>query len=191
MLVRQYGVQAQARDVDEEATLASPEQETWDQALTALVHLRGAELKRYAYLLCGNGAEAEDLVQDALIRTFTFARRRDVTQVEQYVRKVMLNLYVDRARRRRLWQRLVPLVAAPAHQDAHEHSDLGQALDGLSARQRACVVLHYYADLPISEIGAQLGISGGSVKRHLHEARNRLAERLAAYPKEDGHASAR
>ena len=68
----------------------------WKQGLTTLVRLRGAELKRYAYLLCGDAGDAEDLVQDALVRTFTFARRSEVTQLEQYVRKVMLNLWVDR-----------------------------------------------------------------------------------------------
>lgn len=159
--------------VEEVAALAA-----WDQALTALVQLRGAELKRYGYLLCGDHAEAEDLVQDALVRTFTFSRRSEVTQVERYVRKVMLNLYLDWARRRRVWQRLVPLIATPANQDAHEHSDLRQALIQLSAPQWACVVLHYYLDLPISDISDQLGISAGSVKRHLHEARGRLADRL-------------
>jgi DNA-directed RNA polymerase specialized sigma24 family protein len=73
-----------------------------------------------------------------------------VSQVEQYVRKVMLNLFLDRARRRRVWQRLVPLVATPADQDAYEHSDLRQALMLLSARQRACVVLYYYLDTTTS-----------------------------------------
>jgi RNA polymerase sigma factor (sigma-70 family) len=169
--------------VEEVAALAA-----WDQALTALVQLRGAELKRYGYLLCGDRAEAEDLVQDALVRTFTFSRRCDVAQVEQYVRKVMLNLFLDRARRRQVWRRLVPLVATPAHQDAHQHSDLRRALVQLSARQRACVVLYYYLDLPISDISEQLGISAGSVKRHLYEARGRLADRLTNAT-EDGYAT--
>jgi RNA polymerase sigma-70 factor (sigma-E family) len=157
----------------------------WKQGLTTLVRLRGAELKRYAYLLCGDAGDAEDLVQDALVRTFTFARRAEVTQLEQYVRKVILNLWVDRTRRRRVWRRLMPLAATSAHQDAHEHSDLAQALRRLSARQRACVVLHYYVDLPVSEIATQLEISVGSVKRHLHDARSRLAEQLGVDPDPD------
>ena len=168
----------------------------WEQVLTTLVRLRGAELKRYGYLLCGDAGDAEDLVQDALVRTFTFARRSEVSQLEQYVRKVMLNLFLDRARRQRVWRRLMPLAATSAHQDAHEHSDLAQALRHLSARQRACVVLHYYVDLPVSEIATQLEISAGSVKRHLHDARGRLAEQLGvdldpAERWEDGHAAAR
>jgi RNA polymerase sigma-70 factor (sigma-E family) len=154
----------------------------WSHALTTLVEQRGAALKRYAYLLCGNPAEAEDLVQDALVRTFSMPRRSDVLQVEQYVRKVMLNLFLDRARRRRVWQRLMPLTAAPSQVDSHFdpdlRGDLRSALLTLSPRQRACVVLHYYVDLSVLEISEQLGLSPGSVKRHLHEARGRLAQRL-------------
>jgi RNA polymerase sigma factor (sigma-70 family) len=122
-----------------------------------------------------------------------------VLNLEPYVRKVLLNLFVDRARRRGRWRRLVPLLATPTHQDAHEHSDLADALSRLPARQRACVVLHYYADLPVSEISEQLGISTGTAKRHLHDARGRLSDQLgpsisvtsSTRPKEDGHAAAR
>lgn len=166
----------------------------WPQVLTTLVHQRGAALKRYGYLLCGDNAEAEDLVQDALVRTFTFGRAAEIAQAEQYVRKVMLNLFLDRVRRRKLWHRLMPLAATPEIKEAHEHaalrSDLHRALGHLSARQRACVVLHYYLDLPVTEISAALEISPGSVKRHLFEARGRLASQLRspANTAEDGYA---
>jgi RNA polymerase sigma factor (sigma-70 family) len=166
----------------------------WNQALAALIHLRGAALKRYGYLLCGDHAEAEDLLQDALVRTFAFARYSDVGQAEQYVRKVMLNLHLDRARRRRLWHRLMPLVAAPEHTISHEGTDLRQdlrdALMGLTARQRGCVVLHYYLDMSVLEISAQFGLRPGTVKRHLHEARGRLADYLKSpdHAPEDGYA---
>jgi len=116
----------------------------WDRVLTHLVQQRGAALMRYGYLLCGDSGEAEDLVQDALVRTFTSPRRHQVTQVEQYVRKIMLNLYLDRARRRRVWQRLLPLTAPPPQRDRHAEADLTSdvrtALLALSPRQRACVV---------------------------------------------------
>jgi DNA-directed RNA polymerase specialized sigma24 family protein len=72
----------------------------------------GTELKRYGYLLCRDRGEAEDLVQDALVRTFTFSLRSDVIQVEQCVHKVMLNLFLDQARHG-VWQRLVPLWRPP------------------------------------------------------------------------------
>jgi DNA-directed RNA polymerase specialized sigma24 family protein len=44
---------------------------SWDQTLGALVSERGAALKRHAFLLCGDDAQADDLVQEALVRAFT------------------------------------------------------------------------------------------------------------------------
>lgn len=167
----------------------------WDRTLTELVQVRGAALKRYGYLLCGDDGEAEDLVQDALVRTFTFAQRSDVVQVERYVRKVMLNVFLDRVRRRRKWERLLPLAAAPPQKNDHEGADLRRdlwrALLELSPRQRACVVLHYYLDMPVQEISDVLELSLGTVKRHLSVARARLADHLRSetYSTEDGHAT--
>jgi RNA polymerase sigma-70 factor (sigma-E family) len=167
----------------------------WDRELTDLVQQRGAALKRYGYLLCGDSGEAEDLVQEALVRTFTSSRRLQVTQVEQYVRKIMLNLYLDRARRRKVWQRLLPLTAPQPQPDQHAEADLSSdvrtALLELSPRQRACVVLHYYLDLPVPECADTLGLSVGAVKRYLYESRSRLAERLVSPnpATEDGYAA--
>jgi RNA polymerase sigma factor (sigma-70 family) len=168
----------------------------WERALTELVQQRGTVLKRYGFLLCGDDADAEDLVQDALIRTFSSARQADIAQLEGYVRKVMLNLYLDRDRRRRIFQRLLPLTVPPTPPDRHAESDargdLRRALHRLSPRQRACVVLHYYLDLPIPDCADALRVSPGAVKRYLHESRARLAEHLgapAARAQEDGYAA--
>ncbi len=52
-------------------------------------------------------------------------------------------------------------------------------LDDLSPRQRACVVLRYYQDLPIAQVASALGVAEGTVKRYLSEAMTRLAARLS------------
>jgi RNA polymerase sigma factor (sigma-70 family) len=138
--------------------------------LASLVQLRGAALKGYGYLLCGDDGEAEDLMQDALIRAFATSRQSDIVHAERYVRKVMLNLYLDRVRRRQVWKRLLPLAVASTapqrdqHGDTDLRGDLHRALLELSPRQRACVVLHYYLDLTVLEISENLGLSGPSRK---------------------------
>ncbi|MGC4768940.1 RNA polymerase sigma factor [Micromonospora sp. DT44] len=152
----------------------------WEQALADLVDARGAALKRYAYLLCGNDSDAEDLVQDALVRAFTRPRRDNVENSEQYVRKVVVNLYLDRIRRREVWRRVMPFALAPDRVEdgsraADARHDLRAALLELTPQQRACVVLYYHVDLPIPEIAAQLGCGAGTVKRHLYDGRRRLA----------------
>ena len=53
------------------------------------------------------------------------------------------------------------------------------AMNGLSSQQRACVVLRYYQDLPLTQVASELGLAEGTVKRYLSEAMTRLAGRLS------------
>ncbi|WTW94261.1 SigE family RNA polymerase sigma factor [Streptomycetaceae bacterium NBC_01309] len=157
--------------------------ERW-QAVDALVAARGSALKRYAYLLCGDAHTADDLVQEALIRTFARKRRLpdDPSELEHYVRRVLVNLVIDQGRRLTLWRGLVPRIAeradvADVAEDICERAALGDVLAQLPTRQRVCVVLHYYEDLPLAEIADAMGCSLGTVKSQLHEARKGLALR--------------
>jgi len=159
--------------------------DSWKQTLADLASERGAALKRHAFLLCGDDAQAEDLVQDALVRAFARPLRAPRPGgAEAYVRVIMVNLFIDGARRRTRWRRAVPLLARaevacdPADQVA-SHDALLAALHELSPRQRACVVLRYYEDLPVAEVAAALGVGEGTVKRYLSEAMTRLAARLS------------
>lgn len=154
----------------------------WEAAFKELLAVRGSALRSYAYLLTGESAAAADLVQDALLRVFTRLRvRGDVEQLEGYVRRAMLNQYVDGRRRASLWRaKRHLLVDPPAHHD-EDHAvadEVRQALAVLSPKQRACVVLRYYEDLPVLEIAEQLGCAEGTVKRHLADARTKLAAQL-------------
>jgi RNA polymerase sigma factor (sigma-70 family) len=128
-------------------------------------------------------------VQDALVRAFgrpLRAPRPDAA--EAYVREIMVNLFIDGARRQSRWRRAVPLLrSAGAADDVAEQvvnrDALLTALSDLSPRQRACVV-RYYHDLPVAQVAAALGVGEGSVKRYLSEAMTRLAARLS--PAENG-----
>jgi RNA polymerase sigma factor (sigma-70 family) len=154
----------------------------WEAAFGELLQARGSALRSYAYLLTGDTATASDLVQDALLRVFSRLRvGSDVAQLEGYVRRAILNQYVDGRRRAKLWrQSRHLLVYPPVHVDTDVTiaDEIRQALSTLSPKQRACVVLRYYEDLTVLDIAEQLGCAEGTVKRHLADARAKLATQL-------------
>jgi RNA polymerase sigma-70 factor (sigma-E family) len=151
-----------------------------DEIVAELVATRGRALTGYAYLLCGNAADAEDLVQDALVKTF--ARRRaglEMDSAEAYVRRTILTLYLDGWRRRGRWATRRHLAVAPSSVEGPEDGtgsriDLVAALRGLPPQQRACVVLRFYEDLTVAEIAHHLAVSEGAVKRYLSLGVHRL-----------------
>ena len=154
----------------------------WEKVVVALVADRGDSLTRYARLLCGSTDDAADLVQDALVKTF--ARLGDgftVPKAEAYVRRTILTVYLDRARRRTRWRRIAHLTVEPhavSASDPSDRLDLWVELRRLSPRERACVVLRYYEDLAVADIAAELGISDGAVKRYLSDGLAKLSVAL-------------
>lgn len=173
----------QAEAAKENATTVAPSP-TWEQVVVQLVAERGAALERYAFLLCGNADDAADLVQDALVKTFGRLRNGfTVSSAEAYVRKAVLNTYLDRGRRRSRWRRIAHLEVAPEQLDSATPSDLRidlhSRLNDLFPRERACVVLRYYEDLKVDDVAQQLGISAGAVKRYLSDALAKLAVSLS------------
>lgn len=154
----------------------------WERAFRELLATRGGALRSYAYVLTGDSAAASDLLQEALTRVF--GRRRvgaDIAQLEAYVRRAMLNHHVDGSRRLKRWNATRHLLVEPVRDPSDQVAaadEVGRALSGLSPKQRACITLRYYEDLTVSEIAEQLGCAEGTVKRHLADARARLADQL-------------
>jgi RNA polymerase sigma-70 factor (sigma-E family) len=137
-------------------------------------------LLRAAWLLTGEEALAQDLVQAAFERTWT--RWERVTGTDEplaYVRKVMTSIFLT-WRRRRWWAEIPsssPWQVAPVIDDAEGalvRRCLLAALAQLSSRQRAVVVLRYFADLSEAQTAASLGCSLGTVKAHAARALNNL-----------------
>lgn len=153
------------------------------QALEELVATRGEALKRFAFLLCGDDAQADDLVQDAVVRTLV--RRGVVSSLESYVRQAMVNGYLDRRRAGRTWLRYAPRLLGRREGDdvAGEvvaRIGMEAALADLPPRQRACVVLRFYEDLPTAEIASLLGCGDSTVRAYLAEAMGRMRSQLRA-----------
>jgi RNA polymerase sigma factor (sigma-70 family) len=157
----------------------------WEKIVRELVERRGDELTRYAYLVCGDPDDARDLVQDALVKTFGRLRNGfSVSSAEAYVRRAILNGYLDRGRRATRWRSVAHLAAQPEEAepdtpDVERRLDLRGELAALSPRERACVVLRFYDDLKVDDIALALGISPGAVKRYLSDGLGKLQASLS------------
>ncbi len=140
-------------------------------------------LARTAWLLCGDEHRAEELVQQALVRTYLAwgtAREREPLA---YARRVLANLRIDtwRKHRREVLTGAPPEAARDCESDRHAERDrLVRALATLSARQRRVVVLRHLVGMSEREVAADLGVSLGTVKstasRGLAQLRRVLAE---------------
>jgi RNA polymerase sigma-70 factor (sigma-E family) len=136
---------------------------------------RSGSLLRMALLLTRNLADAEDLVQAALAKTYqAWDRIEDRNALDGYVRRAMVNTHISWWRRRRLEEYPtdeVPDQAVADHAGDIELSDpLRRALDRLPSRMRAAVVLRYCEDMSEAEVAQALGISQGTVKSTVSRA---------------------
>ena len=135
------------------------------------------QLRRTAFLLCGNWHTAEDLVQTTLAKVFVSWRRiqrRDA--VRAYAARTLVNTYLADKRLKRsaeiLTDRLPERPVEP-HAPETRMVVLG-ALATLPPRARAVVVLRYWEDLSIDQVAAALGCSPGNVKSLAAGALGRL-----------------
>lgn len=153
---------------------------SWEPLLERVVRERYPRLVTHAMLVAGSAVDAQDLVQEALISSFSGrAKFRSVEQAEAYVRRAIVSRAVDESRRRsresRLAQRVAGLAVLPVVvEERGPGADMLRALSTLSPRERACVVLRQLDDLSVTETAAQLGLSEGSVKRYTADGIARL-----------------
>ena len=131
---------------------------------------------------------AEEIVQEAFVRTHARLHRVDPDKVTAYLRAAVVNGARSQLRRRRVRRRQpegTPGEVAAAEETGvanTERRELLGALDRLPARQREVLLLRYFADLSEVEIAEALGISNGSVKTHAHRGLSALATRMEARP---------
>jgi RNA polymerase sigma-70 factor (sigma-E family) len=127
---------------------------------------------------------AEELVQDAFVRTHSRLSRIAPGKVPVYLRSAVINGARSHLRRRMVQRRhppAPPLPAAAAEVDGVARAvrtELFSALNRLPNRQREVLVLRYYMDLSEAEIAETLGISTGSVKQHAHRGLATLSTSL-------------
>ncbi len=133
------------------------------------------ELARFAYVVCGDRALAEDVVAEALTKAWPRWRRGQIDDLLPYVRRSVVNEIYSRSRRRRLERREAELHRAPGpdgtFEDAVGHQ---QALWPLVARlplqQRVVLVLRIVEDMSEAETADLLDVPPGTVKSRLSRA---------------------
>jgi RNA polymerase sigma-70 factor (sigma-E family) len=147
-----------------------------EQEFRAFVQEIAAPLHRMAFLLCGDWYLADDLVQEALAKTYSHWRKvQGAENPSAYVRRILIN------ESRRHWRRHRN-VAAPADTDVTDiavpdlsdgvvnRADLVRALQSLPLRQRATVVLRFLEGLSERETATVLLCSEGTVKSQTSRA---------------------
>ena len=146
-----------------------------DADFREFVRTRGRALLQSAYLLTGNLADAEDLVQSALAKTFqAWNRIEDHKALDGYVRRAIINTHISWWRRRRVDE--YPTAEVPDQPVADTsgnrelHDTLQRAIDRLPQRMRAAVVLRYFEDMTEAEVADVLGVSQGTVKSTVSRA---------------------
>lgn len=121
--------------------------------------------------------DAQDVVSEAVVRVMTSRGWPRVENKRAYLYRAVVNeakMLMRSRGRRRARELLVAGLSSGLTWTAVPRPDVHEALDRLSVQQRAVIHLVYWEDLPVGEAANLMGVSPGTVKRHLHRARERL-----------------
>ena len=152
------------------------------------VTARSTALHRAAYLMVGDVGLAQDLVQEALTKTYVaWPRLRDKSKAEAYTRKAITTTAISWFRRKswsgeRVVETLPERGGADAADQVSERTALWSALLDLPVRQRAAIVLRYYEDLTEAQTADQMGCAVGTVKSQVAAGLRKLRDRLGDDP---------
>lgn len=158
-----------------ERSLPSTQQDA-DERFARLISSGLDRAYRLAGLILGNAPDAEDVTHDAAIRAWQSAGKlRDVASFEAWFDRIVVNACRDRIRR----SGRVRFVSLPDEDDRPvtdpfqsllDHDEALGLIRGLDRDERAVVILHYWANLPLTAVAVRLGWPVGTVKTRLHRA---------------------
>jgi RNA polymerase sigma-70 factor (sigma-E family) len=154
-----------------------------EAAFRSFVEERQTMLRRRAYLLCGNWADGDELVQEALARVYVAWPRIATGAETAYTRRTMMNLYLNDQRKRR---REVLTDEAPEPETTDHDRELAMTLTDLlrdlPEKQRAVLVLRFWEDLTVPQIAECTGVAEGTIKSQISRGLAALRDRLAEPP---------
>lgn len=158
-----------------------------DRELTALFLDHYDPLRRLAYVMLGDGQQAEEVVMEAFAKAMTkwnlFSRAE---HPHAYMRQIVVNLCRSKIRRFVLERKVTEMFKHDEERrepvpgvEAHGlNMDVWAAVMKLPERQRACVVLRYLEDMTEPEVAEVLNVPVGTVKSQLNRARGKLSKWL-------------
>jgi RNA polymerase sigma-70 factor (sigma-E family) len=152
-------------------------------AFSEFVDARSGSLFRTAYLMVGDHQLAQDLLQEALVKTLiAWPRLRDRANLESYTRRIIVTTSISWRRRRSFHELPSGTVPERLEPDQVEavvtHDAVVAALMTVPPRQRAAIVLRYYQDLTVAQTAEVMGCSVGTVKSQVSAGLKRLRESL-------------
>lgn len=148
-----------------------------DTLLRALHDEHARPLWRYVISLTGDAAQAEDIVQETLLRAWKRPAVLDQREASAraWLFTVARNLVIDEARSARRRHETPTAIEAMPEPIAADETErmldgwlIGDALAGLSPEHRQVIVRAYYGGLSTAELSAELGVPEGTVKSRLH-----------------------
>jgi RNA polymerase sigma-70 factor (sigma-E family) len=154
-----------------------------DEEFVEFATVAQPQLRRTAFLLCGDWHKASDLAQEALIRVYVaWPRLEKQGGLHAYARKALVSSAIDLGRKRSSRELPVAEHVDEPGQDftsmVSARDELMIALRELAPRQRACVVLRYFEDLSVTETAQVLGCTEGTVKSQTSRALDSLRQHL-------------
>lgn len=149
----------------------------WQPQLEELMARRWGRLVAFALLVAPTRGEAEDMVQEALVASFSGrARFGSVDEAEAYVRRSVVTRSIDTHRSRSAERRALVRFAGRRQEWLVDPAEpqvldpyLAAALAALAPRERACVVLRHVEDMSVAQTASALRLSEGAVKRYVHD----------------------
>ena len=157
---------------------------TWEE----VARDHGRFMYTVAYRLAGNDEDAQDLVQEALIRVKRGLERYEPGSLEGWLARIVTNVFLDEVRRRRRRpthalpddpERVLPPSPAADEVSTQLSDDIQAALAALPEEFRVPVVLCDVADQSYEQIAASLGVPVGTVRSRLHRGRRLLRTMLS------------
>ena len=151
-----------------------------EAAFNAFYGRHARALWAYVYRVTGNGADADDIVQESFLRLLRGGpETNDDEQQRRYLYRIASNLMIDRWRGRQRDER-EEITQSIADPHGPRDDDVARTFAALNARERALLWLAYVEGESHAEIAAALGVGARSVKVMLFRAKRRLRDLLNA-----------